>query len=1139
MITQQQIRLTKLALALSVALAASPSFAQNTTSAVGGRISNVSGQPASGAQVQIVHTESGSVSNVVTDAEGRYVARGLRVGGPYTITITKDGITETRRDVFLELAQTAEVDATLGVQTVTIAGAASRSEVFSGNNMGAGTAISNTQLLTQASISRSLQDYARADPRVSQTDKDRGEISVAGQNSRYNSMTIDGVAINDTFGLESNGSPTARQPISIEAIQSVQVNVANYDVTQKGYTGANINAVTKSGTNTYKGGVYYVFRNDTMSGDRYNPITDVYTDAPKSKETTKGVWASGPLIEDKLFIYALAENFESSRSSPEFGPIGSGTGTTVGIPQSAITAAQNIAQSTYGVDIGNSAVPSGSMLTSKERMVKFDWNITDEHRASLRYAKTDQSEPFYPGFSATGVGLSSSFYNQGKTIETAVAQVFSDWTPTFSTEFKFSTRDYDSIPTNATRTPSMALQFSGALPADAPAGLSTANRFINFGTEFSRHNNVLRNKTKDLYAGANWIVGDHELKFGVDQTKNDVYNAFLQGINGSYTFACLDSTDANFYSFGALPSCARATNAQVQQAVLENFQKGRPLSFSQQRALPGASLNDAVAQFTTKNTGLFLQDTWAVNEQLTLTYGVRYDRNDVGGRPLANTAAAQPTIAGNPATGARQSGGFGLDNTQTIDGTDLVQPRFGFNYRFGKAERPTQIRGGIGLFQGAAATVWMSNPFSGTGAATATTGCSGTAATRCPTTGGLTSFNPDAQPAIAGAIPAADVNFLDPNFRQPSIWKTNLAFDTELPWYGLVLGAEALYTKNKNGIFYEHLNLGAATRTGSDGRQLFWNAQGLSTACYGVSNNTANLITTCGAVNRSLNNRSFGNVLVARDTDKGDAKVLTMSLSQPMTKGFGWSVAYTYTDATEVSPLTSSVANSNFNGRSVFNPNEEVAAKSSYGIKNRVNALMNFQKKFFTGYNTRLGVFYEGREGRPYSWTFNNDMNGDNLAGNDLMYIPTAFGANEVVFAGDTATSRANEQRFWDVVNANKGLSKAAGGVVSRNNSTAEWVNTFDVRISQEIPGIFARNKATFSLDFMNFGNLLNKKWGRTEEISFQSAGGQARSFVDVAGLDAQGRYVYVVRNDVERQDLKQAKGESQWAIQATLRYEF
>jgi hypothetical protein len=211
MINHKRLKLTQIALSLSIALAAAPAFAQNTTSAIGGRVSVADGKPAAGATVSIVHTESGTVTNVVTDAEGRYVQRGLRTGGPYTITITKDGIVEKRENVFLQLAETASVDATLGapaMQTVTVAGVAGgRSERFSKTNMGTGTSITATELAIQGSINRNLQDYARSDPRVSQTDKERGEMSVAGQNSRYNSLTIDGVAVNDTFGLESNGSP--------------------------------------------------------------------------------------------------------------------------------------------------------------------------------------------------------------------------------------------------------------------------------------------------------------------------------------------------------------------------------------------------------------------------------------------------------------------------------------------------------------------------------------------------------------------------------------------------------------------------------------------------------------------------------------------------------------------------------------------------------------------------------------------------------------------------------------------------------------------------------------------------------------------------------------------------------------------
>ncbi|MEG2964166.1 MAG: Oar protein, partial [Janthinobacterium sp.] len=252
------------------------------------------------------------------------------------------------------------------MQTVNVTGTGARAQIFNRSNMGAGTNIGPTELATQASISRSLQDYARADPRLSQTDKERGEISVAGQNSRYNSMTIDGVAVNDTFGLEASGTATGKQPISIEAIQSVQVNVANYDVTQKGYTGANINAVTKSGTNKVKGSVYYVFRNDTTAGDRYNDSTGEYYAPPKSKDTTKGVTLGGPLIQDKLFLFANYEETKSSRGAPAFGPIGSDK-TNVAISQSAIDSAISIAKDKYGLDIGSSAIPAGSEFSAKEK----------------------------------------------------------------------------------------------------------------------------------------------------------------------------------------------------------------------------------------------------------------------------------------------------------------------------------------------------------------------------------------------------------------------------------------------------------------------------------------------------------------------------------------------------------------------------------------------------------------------------------------------------------------------------------------------------------------------------------------------------------------------------------------------------
>ena len=1137
MIIHKRIQLTKLALALSIALSAAPTFAQNTTSAIGGRILGADGKPAGGATVSIVHTESGSVSNVTTDSEGRYVARGLRTGGPYTIIITKNGVTEKREGIFTNLAETAAVDATLGapIQSVTITGSAARSTTFSRTNMGAGTAIGATELATQASVQRNLQDYARADPRVAQTDKERGEMSVAGQNFRFNSMTIDGVSVNDTFGLESNGSPTVRQPISIDAIQSVQVNVANYDVTQKGYTGANINAITKSGTNTWKGGASFVFRNDKMSGDRYNATSDSYYEPGAFKETTKNGWVSGPLVKDTLFIFALVEEHRSTRTAPPFGIIGSPV-TNVAITQSSVTEAQNIAQKTWGMDIGSLSAPPGFGLILREKTIKLDWNINDDHRANVRYTSTSQAEPFFGGastFSSNSLGLSSIFYSQQKKIDSVVAQVFSDWTPSFSTELKASRRDLDSVPKNQSRIPTMALQFSGPVPA----GLPTGSRTLNFGTEPNRHVNILNTETADLYAGANWHIGDHEIKFGADYTKNTIFNAFLPNTQGSYTFNCISSSATFTYQSGPINcTSATVTAAAVEAAVLENFRRGRASSYTLQQPAPGHTFEEAFGSFSMKNTGFFVQDTWNVTPALTLNFGVRFDQNTVDGKPLANAAAAAPLVAGNAATGTRQTGGFGRDNTFTIDGQDLIQPRFGFNYQLPTTAK-MQVRGGAGLFQGAAATVWMSNPFSNHGVATRQVTCS-TSSTRCPTTP-FFSPDPDAQPVLAGTVPAASLDFLDSNIKQPSIYKANLAFDSELPWYGMVFGAEFLYTKNKDGIYYQHLNLGPATTTVAiDKRQMYYNANGLSAGCYTFSNNSIGVATGCTNTNKALNNRNFGNVLMGAGTDLGRGMVATVSLSRPMSKGISWGMAYSRTDSTDVSPLSSSIANSVFNARAVFDPNENVASNSSYLVKDRVSATFNFQRKLYGNYNTRFGLFYEGRSGRPYSWTAFNDMNGDGVSGNDLMYIPKAFGSGEVAFFGDTATSTLNERKFWDIVDANDALKKAAGGVVKRNSDFAPWTNSFDMRISQEIPGIWSNNKAMFTLDFMNVGNMLNKKWGRINEVLFQPSGGNARSFVNYAGLNAEGKYVYAVA-PLESTEVRQIKGESQWAIQATVKYEF
>ena len=269
---------------------------------------------------------------------------------------------------------------------------------------------------------------------------------------------------------------------------------------------------------------------------------------------------------------------------------------------------------------------------------------------------------------------------------------------------------------------------------------------------------------------------------------------------------------------------------------------------------------------------------------------------------------------------------------------------------------------------------------------------------------------------------------------------------------------------------------------------------------------------------------------LARETGLGGGDALTLSIGKPSSAGFGWNLAYTMTNAKEVSPLTSSVSNSNWLNRNIFNPNEVVLQNSNYLVTDRISGNMTWAKAFVGSYKTSVGVFYEGRRGKPYSWTYLNDLNGDGVFGNDLMYIPKGPGSGEVVFRGGAA----EEARFWEIVEANPALRNAKGGVVGRNNEFAPWVNNFDVRFSQQLPGFTGKQRATITLDILNFGNLLNKKWGRIEEIGFPSN----RSFVNYAGLDPSGKYIYSL-GSTESLITRQVSGESQWAAQLTLRYQF
>ncbi|MEO6171869.1 MAG: carboxypeptidase regulatory-like domain-containing protein, partial [Arenimonas sp.] len=1047
MTNHNRVRISKLAIGLAIALAAAPAFAQNTTSALGGRISTAGDKSVTGAEVVITHVESGSVSRTTTDDSGRFIARGLRVGGPYTVTITKDGQTTKRENVYLELAETTSLNASLdSAATTTLAavevkGVAGGSAVFSSTAMGTGSSISRQQIESLPSATGNIQDYIRLDPRVSQVSKADGAISAGGQNTRYNLIKIDGVSASDPFGLESNNLPTERQPVSMDAIQAIKIALADYDVTIAGGTGAVINAVTKSGTNDFKGSLYYSLRDgdwvrQDLRGVKFNGW---------GKETTFGGTFGGPILEDKLFFFANYEKYVRTSPGVSLGetPYGAGDITDADISRLQAAAA------TYGFEAGGLSSASANTEV-EEYAVKIDWNINDSHRAALRHSKTEQSVVRFPKLDNNSISLDTFWYALPKTFDSTVLELFSDWSDSFTTEFKASSRDYSAIRATNSNLPQIEIQ-------NYPGRNS-----IFIGTEQNSHRNEIDTKQFSLFGAANWYVGDHTVKFGFDYEKNEILNFFGRNINGVYTF---DS--------------------------IGDFENNNPARYIVRVPLPGGSLADIPAAYDQKNTAAFVQDTWAVNYNLTLNFGLRYDRPSYSEQTLDNSFI---------------EGIYGYDNTQTIK-KGLFQPRAGFNYTF-DSDRPTQLRGGLGLFQGASPNVWVAGTYQNTGLNYLEFDLRNPGPIFTPNVD--PPFTPAPNPACfptptLASCARQNVDIVEPGLAQPSSWKANLAFEHETPFDGIVFSAEWLHTKVKDSIFIERLDLFDAagngpTRIGPDGRMMFWRPGGYNPTAGSISFNNANANQPIGV----------GTVNLLRNSHKGYSNQLTVGLERPMKNDWSWTFAYTFTEAEEVSPLTSSINSSNWNNTLIYNVNEDIAKKSRYAIRDRFTGTLNWQHAFFGDYMTRVGLVYEGRTGRPYSYIFRNDMNGDGQGFNDLFYVPN--GPGDVVFTGGAAM----ESAFFTWLNANPELARYAGQVAPANAFNAKWVNSFDVRLTQELPGFAEGHKTKLTFDLMNVGNLLNKKWGLIDDFGFNSTS-RVASYSGICGATvtalcpagSEGRLVY------------------------------
>lgn len=1049
-----------------------------TTSAINGVVADKNGAPLSGATVTVLHEPTGTRSVAVTRGNGQYNLSGLREGGPYIVSASmKDLQSQEQKDVYLTLEGNATVDFKLTTEVVTMEAfsvSASKDTTFDAGKMGTTSTFSDKDISNTASVRRNVQDVAALDSRLFLGSLDQGgQLSAQGQNFRFNSFLIDGVQAGDTFGLNSNGFSSLRSPIPLDAMQALNVQLSPYDTRYGGFTGALLNATIKSGTNDFHGSLYHERTDQEWRAK--NPITNL---RETFKETTYGATLGGPIIRDRLFFFLAYDDFQRKAAAPQanFAPDATQLAAVV-------AKAKALGYTTGDLNADNTSV-------QRTFIGKLDWNITQAHRLSVSYRRNYGHDTAFPNYtSSTSTSLSNFWYSQPRKTDAYTAQLFSQWTPDFRTEADFSYTKFDGSPAN-NGTPFPQVQVQGLTGTRYDTGLTITNGAVLFGTESSRQMNQIVTKNTVAKVIAEYSAGSHTISGGAESDSTKYNNAFIQYTNGYYTFA-----NPTTWQAGTPPTA---------------YQLAKPYA--------GFTVNDAIANWQYDAYALFLQDTIRVNQQLTMMLGVRYDYPHIGQAP--------PVATGFAAAGfTRPNGGLVTDNTTTNNGNETIAPRIGFTYKL-ETQRKTQLRGGVGLFQGKNPAVWISNAYSNAGSVANATALSA----QLP---GIV-FSPDVanQPIPGGALAGPNINITDPKFKQPSLWKSNLALDHQLPLWGVNFTAEAYHNKVESGINVEFLNYKVATDGvgyAPDGRVRYGSAASITTS---TSGNVAGRrrVSTGGPVGTG-----FADVFYMTNTKNGVSDGVTLSLNRPLKNNWAWSMSWTRGHATEVSPVTSSVAGSNYQNRASFNPNEDIASISNTNIKDRFVGTVVRQFELIKNYKTTLAAIYQSRTGHPYSWVFRGDANGDGYTFNDLFYVPAGPSDPKVAWA-----STAERDAFFAFIQTNN-LANYMGTHPSRNSEVSPWTQTLDLKLTQEIP-VWKSVKTELFLNVLNLGNIIDKSWGQSEEVpfSYRRSTGVATTYNAAAnsGL-GQWNYTFSQSNVDGLPVIANDTPISRWQIQAGMRIKF
>lgn len=1044
--------------------------AQSTSSSLRVQVVDPTGTSLSGVSVTIIHVPTGREYVRTSNDSGVLSARGLPVGGPYVVRLTDQSLVVSEapnniNDLQLGLGEVGDITLRANptgqsyeVEEIIVTGEAAVREL----RTGAGRDFGPAQITSIPSIGRDFVSVLETDSKILVDDSvPRGPaVSIAGANFRFNSVTVDGVAQNDNFGLSLNASATQRTPISIDAIEAINVNIAPYDVTYGNFLGGNINIVTKSGTNELHGSVYGFYTNDSLTGNRSGNDELAIGDF---NEKTYGATLGGPIIKDKLFFFVNYEKFKTRR------PANTQTIENIpGVTQADVDRAIDIFKNEYDFDPGNFAATD---VDSDEKiLVKLDWNINDSHRAVATYQRAD-GNVIFDDFPELAV-LNSGRYNINERLDSYGVQLFSDWTDNFSTELKIGYKDVKnrqvSIDSN---TPDFAIFTAGG--GTIAAG---GDRF--------RHNNTLDNTSRSFRLKADYSVGNHTITAGIEQERNGVNNVFLPFSRGQLTFFSLDDLEdrnVGFLLFGG-------SNTGIQ--------------------------GDADAVFNMATNTAYLQDEWYATDQLTLKFGVRYDRVN------NNTP-----IPFNPNFLDRN----GFSNTERMDGKDLFMPRLGFNY---EANDRLTVRGGAGLFGGGTPMIMVSNSYAGNG--------------RTRTFAGF--FSPDFGPFISGLIDGAaadapnadavssrfqsligavkggDVDAIAPDTQLLSSWKYNLAFDYVADLSKLGMGddwnltAELIYTDVKNGYdIYEgrRQEIGKAP----DGRPI-----------YSITDPDPDF--TC-----FFNCADY----IVTNTDRGYSTVVSLGLNKSFETDAGYftmDMGYTYQDVKDVRSYNRFVGFETFAFDPQVDLNNPDLSTSRFEIPHRFTAAFSWEKELFGENKSQVSLVYTGRSGRNYSYVYGGGVafGGNFLAdapspdnpGPNLFYVPT--GVNDPLVTGGANFLANLDAR----ISADSCLDQYRGQIAPRNACRTGWVNQMNIRFLQEIE-VMDGHKIELILDVENFGNLIDSDWGRLDTIFQPSNVSMADAVIE------NGQYVYTPTANPTASPLNPnvARLPSAYRVQFGVRYKF